>query len=361
MKIALLGDYSSLHFQLREGFRNHHGVSCDIFASGDYYKKTTFDYFYGNSKSGYLGLFNYLFIKQPRDLKKIFDSYDVVQFISPNAIILPTHGKFYYAKWLLSKIDRNKTIFSMIVAGCDSRTEVFMRDLDRSPCVGCLKDKGQSVCHYIEPNVIKYQKYLEGMLEIIFPMGSGVYTAAYPGAEPVLPFPVDSRVPYKKNTVTNKIKILHGITRPGFKGSETIVRVLQRLEKACPDDFEIIIMEKMPLQEYLEVLSGVNIVIDQWFSDALGINALLSLAYSKIVFTSYHRSWVERLYGKNIPAKNISNESGLYNELMAMKAYDSVYFETQGKDAREFIIEHCDPANISGTMLKKYKELLAKK
>jgi len=76
---------------------------------------------------------------------------------------------------------------------------------------------------------------------------------------------------------------------------------MKRFKEKYPNDVELIIVEKLPIDEYLKKLYNANIVIDQIFADTLGMNSLFTMATGRVVFSNYKAHY----YNKNIPAISI--------------------------------------------------------
>ncbi len=356
MNIALIGEFSSLQAMLSLGYREH-GIETCTFSSGDGFKQISYDKFFGFKGEGYLDLARHLLINQPSMLKDIFSKYDVVQLINPYALLTPNNGRELYAKYLLSSIRSKKreSVFSMLVSGCDANVMPVMESDPRSPCQGCLKDSGLKSCSFAQSSKKKYEDNLIEKLDVIVPFGSAAYAKAYRRSLPPLPFPMTVNS-CRNNIIKNKIRVLHGMNRPGFKGSEVISGVFDKLERDYPGVFEFVIPRRLPLEHYLELLMSVNVVVDQMYGGGLGMNALFAMSHGKILMTSYDKKYISQLYGESPPAFPIEHEEMLYRNLKDLISWDSTQFVVMGEKARSFIDRRCNPANVAGNMLEIYKE-----
>jgi hypothetical protein len=98
-----------------------------------------------------------------------------------------------------------------------------------------------------------------------------------------IPINVDEII-YNENKIKNgKLVVFHGLNRYGTKGTMHVEKAFEYLRKKYPGDLELIIGDRLPFHEYLEILDRTNVVIDQTNSYSFGINALISMAKGKIV------------------------------------------------------------------------------
>ena len=98
---------------------------------------------------------------------------------------------------------------------------------------------------------------------------------------------------YIKNTIKKKIIIFHGLNRFGFEDAKYIEDAFKVLSKKYPDDIELIIRGRMPLNCYLEILSKANIVIDQTNTYSLGVNGICALAIDKVVMGGANEYFID--------------------------------------------------------------------
>ena len=95
------------------------------------------------------------------------------------------------------------------------------------------------------------------------------------------------RIPYLSNTFTSEITFFHGKTDSRAKGFDIIEEALNKVRNRYPSDVNIKIVERLPYSEYLRELRSSDVVLDQVCGDSLGMNSLYSMAFWKLVLTSY--------------------------------------------------------------------------
>lgn len=110
-----------------------------------------------------------------------------------------------------------------------------------------------------------------------------------------------------KNYFTEKIIIMHGINREEFKGSKIIKQALIEIKNKYKDKVNIILPEKLPLEEYLKLMEEVDIAIDQTKSNSYGMNAIYSMLSGHIVLAPANKFFKDDLKIDNCPVISIQN------------------------------------------------------
>lgn len=119
-----------------------------------------------------------------------------------------------------------------------------------------------------------------------------------------IPLPICSKQLEYCNEIRNKIVIFHGINRES-KGTEIIIEALNYIKEKYSDKVEVIIDGHLPLEDYLKLIKRVNIVIDQTYSYAYGMNALYSMALGKTVLSGNEPESSIEFGVEEIPVINI--------------------------------------------------------
>ncbi|HEJ9541416.1 TPA: hypothetical protein SMN08_002179 [Proteus mirabilis] len=111
----------------------------------------------------------------------------------------------------------------------------------------------------------------------------------------------------KKNFYKEKIVIMHGINREDFKGSKIIKQALQEIKEKYKDRVEILLPERLPLKEYLQLMEKVDIAIDQTKGNSYGMNAIYSMLSGHIVLAPANDLFKSNIKIKNCPVISINN------------------------------------------------------
>jgi glycosyltransferase involved in cell wall biosynthesis len=307
MKILLLGEFSGVHANLAKGLR-FLGHEVLLAADGDGYRNFETDISINTNSLNFKTL-REDFMHPIKHLEK-FKGYDVVQLISP--FIFNKKIPFYNNIFLKHLKKHNKKIF-LISAGCGSKYNEGNKNLPYSPCTGCLEfDKKKSGCPYIKPYTKYVENDVENFVDGIIPLAYEYYHAYLnrEKAQGIISYPIDTdKLKYRKNDVSNgAVTFFHGLneTRVGFKGTNFIREAMENVKKRYPSDVKIAFGGNLSFDEYTNLLSETNVVIDQSSSHCLAMNALNSMAMGKVVMGGAEPVAYEYLGSDiQIPAINI--------------------------------------------------------
>lgn len=279
MKIMLVGEFSGLHKNLKEGLEGL-GYQVELLSDGDGWKGVD-----GGLKlspfKGRIGKIFNLFYNFFRFIN--IKNYDVVQFINPNVI-----SKYLPRNFIINTIVKNNKSTHLVAAGGDSYFWLYgPSKLKYGPFEGTYKfDPIKYIEELKGKKALDYNNYFIKKVNSVIPI-MHEYEASYEGVKKLtdciaLPMNID-KIKAKKNIVDKKIVFFHGLNRYGFKGTDIVEQAFEYLQKKYPNDIEIIIDGKMPLDRYLEVMKKTNVVIDQIHSHSLGMNGVYALALGKVV------------------------------------------------------------------------------
>lgn len=286
MKILLLGEFSGLHKNLKEGLLEL-GHEVIVAAHGDGFKKIPADISFDPYFSGRMGNIERVF----RPLTKLnhMKGFDVVQLISPFS--------FYYEKlpyslfptdYFFNQVIGGNKKFFMLAAGDDAFFWRYGRKaLAYGPFDDFLKYDAKSNFYFMqsEKSLEMNKKLVDrsrGVIPVMYE-----YEISYKDSTkrlPTIPLPMNvNKIEYRENRINQKLVVFHGLNRYGFKGTRHIEEAFKILEKKYPNDLELIIDGNMPLNKYLSLMQRTNVVIDQLNSYSLGMNGVYALAMGKVV------------------------------------------------------------------------------
>jgi hypothetical protein len=352
MRIALVGEFSGVHTNLKIGLEQigHEAVTV---SGGDGFKGFGADRLYRPSTSR-LSLAHHLFVEQPRLLSELARTCDVIQFIHPSALTLPRHARVGSARWVYSFLRGFRGVLAIAVAGCDSYVQPLMAASPFSACAGCLTDSGRPTCTLDLDTIAEHgvANALADRVDVVVPFASAVYADAYKSrcrrnVDP-FNFPVELP-PASTNWRNGPLRVLHGITRPGFKGTEAILRAVRGLVDRCPTDYELVTSEQLPYAEYTRLLLTVNVVVDQLYGGGLGMNALSAMARSRIVLSSFDRSFARGAVDyRDAPVYDISSgEGAIVSALETIQGWSADELASAGSRSRAYVGARCSPPEIA--------------
>lgn len=305
MKVFLVGEFSGVHAYIKKGLVEK-GHSVTIASTGDGFKNYDCDIKINiNYKNKYLRFI----INRLKYLVIILSirNYDVVQFMHTNITSFP-----YWLKniviWYLKKV--NRKVF-VLVSGGDSYVIPYLMDkLLYTPHLNEIKEnnylsKYKNMSKGKRNKTINIMKKYTGIISIAY--SYHIPYKQFVNYRGFIPMPTDKFKFIPNSIKNNKIRILHGILRKEVKGSSYILAALDIVKKKYPNQVEIQIVEKIPYNNYLEILENCNILIDQACSYGYGMNGLIALANGKTVLSGREPE-IEELFGGNCPVINIKPE-----------------------------------------------------
>lgn len=291
MKILLLGEYSNVHATLALGLRRL-GHEVTVASDGDSWKGYPRDVDLRRREYGKLGsLFYYLRLWK---IFRRFRGYDVVQIINPVFIplraqrILPFYrflrrhngrifmGAFgidhYYCKACADCITFRYSDFNIGSTLRDTyETKVWTDDWING-AKGRLNIRIAADCDGIVAGLYEYYAAYrnEGFRHFTF-----------------IPFPIvpvsDNSAP--KREVPRKVKFFIGIQRKrsAYKGTDIMLRALERAVALHPDKAEMVKAESVPFAEYRRLMDGSHVILDQLYAYTPAMNALEAMSRGLVV------------------------------------------------------------------------------
>ena len=305
MKILLLGEFSALHKNLKEGLVEL-GHEVIVAAGGDGFKKIPTDISFDFTSPF------------PGPLKKIHQRYqlystvsqlkgfDVVQMVNP--FIFPR--KYFPIESLIKSLVKNNSRFFLSGAGCDAYFWRYGRkQLKYGPFEETLKYDQKKADSRLESDAsFKFNEWLVNQVKGVIPI-MYEYEVSYsscPQRLNTIPIPMNlNKIEYKENTLGKKLVIFHGLNRYGFKGTRHVEEAFEYLRKKYPNDLELVIEGNLPLNEYLELMQRTNVIVDQMHSHSLGVNGVYALAMGKVVIGGAEPESLASLGVRSSPVINI--------------------------------------------------------
>lgn len=353
MKIALVGEFSSLHKYLKEGLIQS-GQEVILASSGDGYKKI------GGADVELPVMRNPHSITEriayARDISKIgklLSGYDVVQLIYTN-IFSPLNNSR-----AVKNIKKGNKMLSLVSAGSDY---AYYRAYKTG------KYKYHNYNYYTPP---AYEKGIKGLFEkktarkvekmsdIIIPSLYD-YTLGYETDKlyRVIPFPINvNDIEYRDNAIKGKIVFFHGLNREAKKGTPLIRAALEKLKDKYPNDVEVVIQGHMPFGEYMELMSKVNVVVDQTYGYGYGINSCLALAQGKIVVNPCKQEQIDAMGASFNPFVSVLPDvEDIYSKLCGI-VENKESIQDMSIKGRHFVEEYHDSAKVAMQYLEAWKSV----
>lgn len=308
--ILLLGDYSSVHYELSKALKES-GKDVILMSDGDAYKKVKCDIqLPGIAASkykiinrilfvfrffGFFGLANYFKVK--KEIEKI-DNINIIQIINP--VVIPSLGALGNVL-LIRYLRRRAPVLSLCALGDDYHwVKACLDKKFKYSAMDRVKGNGlQGVLSYMyslkyvfSPLYYLLDRYACSKVDMIIP-GLLDYQLAYaddkkltsiinlPLSELGFKEPVSSKYPLKVFHAWQKGKEYR-------KGNDVLDRVVRRYISEYGNsklDYEII--SEVTYDEYLKKYIESDIVLDQIYSYDCGVTGALGMAAGKVVFSGF--------------------------------------------------------------------------
>jgi glycosyltransferase involved in cell wall biosynthesis len=357
MRILLLGEYSNVHWTLSEGLKALGHDVC-VISDGDSWKNYQRDITLKRHSTSKLDTIRYL-IDIARTLHKM-KGFDVVQLINPifldlkadkirpfykylrkhnKKVFLGAFGMDYY--WVKTCLDCSTFRYSDFNIGKRQRTEEASNQ--------------QHIKEWLHGDKGKLNKYIaedcDGIISGLYEYDC-CYRPYFPKKTKFIPFPINISQINKKLPHADYpgIRFFIGVqrTRSSYKGTDIMLRALEKLKAKYPDKMEIVKVESVPFATYQNLMNTSDILLDQLYSYTPSMNSLLAMAKGIVIVGGGEEESYEILNEKNLrPIINvIPNEEDVYIQLekVIKGEYD---IKKMSSDSIEYIKRYHDHIKIA--------------
>lgn len=290
MRVLLLGEYSNVHWTLAEGLRSL-GHDVVVASDGDGWKGYPRDVDLRRTSLSATGALRYAFrLMQafPR-----FRGFDVVQLINPVFLSFKAERIYPFFRYLRR---HNRSVFLgafgmdhyWVKAGTDCRTFRYS-DFNLGPELRCNADNDTWERDWLRGPKgrlnIRVARACNGIVAGLYEYYAS-YVAEYADKLRFIPFPIRTdRARFVERGHGPKLRFFIGIqrSRSVYKGTDVMLRALQRTVERYPDACEMVRVESVPFDEYVRLLDGSDVLLDQLYSYTPAMNALEAMAHGMVV------------------------------------------------------------------------------
>lgn len=290
MRVLLLGEYSNVHWTLAEGLRSL-GHDVVVASDGDGWKGYPRDVDLRRTSLSATGALRYAFrLMQtfPR-----FRGFDVVQLINPVFLSFKAERIYPFFRYLRRY---NRSVFLgafgmdhyWVKAGTDCRTFRYS-DFNLGPELRCNADNDTWERDWLRGPKgrlnIRVARACNGIVAGLYEYYAS-YVAEYADKLRFIPFPIRTdRARFVERGHGPKLRFFIGIqrSRSVYKGTDVMLRALQRTVERYPDACEMVRVESVPFDEYVRLLDGSDVLLDQLYSYTPAMNALEAMAHGMVV------------------------------------------------------------------------------
>ena len=363
MKILLLGEYSNVHWGLAGGLRAL-GHEVTVVSDGDGWKNYHRDIDLRRRSLGKIDTLRYLY-----DIKRIMPKlrgYDVVQLINPVFLdlraerILPFYqqlrrqnGRLFLGSlgidkpWVEEGVKPETFRYSDFYLFGQRRHNFFTDEMEATwlhGAKGDLFDYIAADCDGIiaglyEMYVCCRVKYAHKLTYIPFPV-----------ALPSHPSPLTSNLsPLTSNLSPLTFFIGIQSTRSEYKGTDIMLRALERLEKEFSDRMRVIRVENVPFHEYQRLLDDSHVLLDQLYSYTPAMNGLLAMSHGLVLVGGGEEEHYELLGEKELrPIINVQpTEDDVAEQITQRLLMHPDDVRQLSLDSIEYVRRHHDPIRVA--------------
>ena len=342
MRILLVGEFSGFHRELRRGLISI-GHEVSLVSAGDGWKGIEADISIPKGNNGLGRLI--AGVRQIRMVSGLRD-FDVVQFIFPH--IFNRALNLFLIKRL---IENNRRSF-LLAAGsdayyADARHLMRYHPYDESQAIDKAGGANSGSDRLFRQWNEEIAHKVDGIVPIAFEYRLGY--EGFPNLRRTVPIPfsVSSVVPRFYSPNKGKIRIFHGISRRGFKGTRFILAAFDRLKVKYGDRVQIETPERLPYEEYIKMIGASDIVVDQCLSYSYGVNAVLSLALGKVTLSGCEPECLLQLGVADGPVINIKpSADDIFSKLCALIDDENLMVKIS-RDSRCFFEQHHDSRKVA--------------
>lgn len=361
MRILLLGDYSAVHKNLKEGLLEL-GLDVKLASNGDWWKKIPGrDFPLTIEGIGNKLVINRYMRKYYREIQPLLNSkfygYDVVQAMTADLFDMKIRMKMYKRIF-----ERNKDVFCLLPGDDYYTYRAWKAGKFRYSSFDDNDERIHIMTGDANAQKLKEEAY-DYMLEHskgIIPINPYELEMPYYGMKNLrryIPFPINiHKISYQSNVVNNgKIVIYHSITRPRDKGSDYIARAMEYIQNKYPNDVECIIRGMVPYREWLELMKKANVIVDQCKSYSYGMTAALAMASGKVVLSGLEPETLTSIQTPGCPIYNIVPNTDQIVSVLENMIENKNNIESIGYRGRRFVETEHDYIKVAKMYLEEWR------
>ena len=364
MRILLLGEYSNVHHTLALGLKAL-GHEVVVASDGDNWKDYPRDIDLSRPSLGKIDTLRFLW--KVKKAFRQFRGFDVVQIINP--VFLSLRGERMWPYYQLLR-KYNKSVFMgaygmdyyFVKACLDCKTFRYS-DFNIGDEIRENKDNAIWIADWLKGSKgelnHKVAQDCNGIIAGLYEYYAS-YAPYYPEKLAYIPFPIqiDAVEDVSVRGRGDKVRFFIGIqkTRSVYKGTDIMLRALERVVKEFPDACEMVKVESVPFEEYRNLMKGSDVILDQLYSYTPAMNALEAMAKGLIVVGGAEPENYEILDEKELfPIVNVlPNEESVYAALKQL-VLERREIPRLSKESQMYIKRHHDHIKVAQQYLDFWK------
>lgn len=365
MRILLLGEFSNVHWTLACALRKL-GYEVTVVSNGDWWKDYPADIRIERTYGRFGGI---AYLYKVLRLLPIFRGYDVVQLINPvHFLELKAERGVRIYDYLRR---HNKRVF-LGALGYDYYY-VYDSVVRRTLRYCDFYTPTREVCHewnaghehdwlntFKKDVSIHVAETCDGIISGLYEYDIA-YRPYFPDKTTFIPMPIDMvdsnglRVDNDEFGVGGKIRFFIGINRSRtmLKGTDLMLRALERIVSNYPDRAEMVKAESVPFAEYKELMRSSDVLLDQIYSYTPAMNALQAMAMGLVVVGGGEEEHYELMGEKELrPIINVQpEEEDIYHQLEQLVLHPE-HIPQLKRDGVEYVRRHHDSIKVAQQYLE---------
>ena len=357
MKILLLGEYSNVHWTLACALRKLGHEVC-VVSNCDEWKGYSTDIPLIR-KPGRWGTITYLY-KVLRLLPKL-RGYDVVQLINPvHFIDIKAERGIHIYDYLRR---HNKRVFLGAFGYdyyyvYDSVVRRTLRYCDFYTPTREVHHEWNSANEHDWLHTFKKEANIhiaetcDGIISGLYEYDVA-YRPYFPEKTTFIPFPIEvsnTAAELLPNASSRKLRFFIGIQRhrTALKGTDIMLRALERIVADYPDQAEMVKAESVPFEQYKEMMRSSDVLLDQIYSYTPAMNALLAMSQGLILVGGGEEENYTILGEEELrPIINVQpDEEDIYRQLEQLVLHPERIDQFK-RDSIEYIHRHHDSIKVA--------------
>ena len=383
MKILLLGEYSNVHWTLACALRKL-GHEVTVVSNGDEWKAYPADVTLIR-KPGRWGRLVYL-IRVLLLLPKL-RGYDVVQLINPvhfvdlkaeRAVRIYDYLRRHNKKIFLGAFGYDYYYVYDSVVRCTLRYCDFYTPTREVHHEWNEANERDWLHTYKKEASIHIAETCDGIISGLYEYDVA-YRPYFPNKTTFIPMPIETINDYRLTVnerqssggqsvvccplsvdtkQENKLRFFIGINRSRtmLKGTDIMLRALERIVADYPDRAEMVKAESVPFAEYKEMMRSSDVLLDQIYSYTPAMNALQAMSQGLIVVSGGEEENYEILGETELrPIINVQpDEEDIYRQLEQLVLHPERIAQLK-RDSIEYVRRHHDSLKVAERYLEAWK------
>ena len=364
MKILLLGEFSNVHWTLAQALRRL-GHEVMVVSNGDEWKAYSSDISLVR-KPGRWGALSYVF-RVMRLLPKL-RGYDVVQIINPvhfvelkaeRAVLIYDYLRRHNKRVFLGAFGYDyyyiyDSVVRRTLRYCDFYTPT--REVEH-----CWNEVNKhDWLHTFKKDVsIHVAKTCDGIISGLYEYDVA-YRSDFSDKTTFIPLPIDvmNNECVTIDEVKDKVRFFIGINRSRtmLKGTDIMLRALERIVADYPNQAEMVKAESVPFEEYKKMMRSCDVLLDQIYSYTPAMNALLAMSQGLIAVSGGEEENYRILGEEKLrPIVNVlPDEEDIYRQLEQLVIHPERIVQLK-QDSIEYVHRYHDSIKVAKRYLEAWE------